>query len=76
MADRMSLYLPGDDDDIPENVTARDVLRELRKLERRLAPALDFYQRASAVLGVIKWAGPTTLLFFIGGALWLVRPPG
>lgn len=72
----MSLFLPGEDDDIPEHVTARDVLRELRRFEKRLVPALEFYHRASAVLGVIRWAGPTTLLFLLGGALWIVRPPG
>jgi hypothetical protein len=68
------LFLPGDENDVPENVTARDVLRELRRLERHLEAPIEFYQRASAVLGLIKWVGPATMLVLIGALVWLVTP--
>jgi hypothetical protein len=51
------LFLPGDENDVPENVTP-----------------IEFYQRASAVLGLIKWVGPATMLVLIGALVWLVTP--
>jgi hypothetical protein len=68
------LFLPGDENDVPENVTARDVLRELRRLERHLIPAIEFYEKAAAVLNFFKWAGPTTLIAVVVGLVWLVTP--
>lgn len=61
----------------------REEIRELRAevkadisaLRTELAPAITFYQRASGVLGVIKWAGPTALLVALSALLaWATSP--
>lgn len=67
------LFLP-EDEDVPDDVTARHVLIEVRRLERRLEPAFQFYVRASAVLGAIRWVGAgTLLLIFVAVMSFLMR---
>ena len=48
--------------------TTEGVLYEIR---REFRPALTFYQRASGVLAVVRWLGPTSVIGALVGILWI-----
>lgn len=49
----------------------QEVREELKALREEFKPALVFYQRASGVLAVVKWLGPTGLVAALAGLAWL-----
>ena len=49
-------------DDIPNDVTPKEVLYELRMFRYEVQPAVLFYIKAQGVIGVLRWLGPVTTL--------------
>lgn len=48
----------------------KEVREQITELREEFKPALVFYQRASGVLAVAKWLGPTSLAGAVVGVLW------
>jgi len=62
-------------EEIPVEVSARQVMHELVVLRWELAPMVEFYQRALGVLSVIRWMGPvTTILLGAILAVLILQP--
>lgn len=45
-------------EDIPEDITSREVAYELRLSRYEDAPMREFYRSALVVLSILKWTGP------------------
>lgn len=62
-------------EDIPTDITPRQVGHRLEVLVYELQPMMEFYQRALGVLAVVRWLGPiTTILLFAILAVLVLRP--
>jgi hypothetical protein len=66
--DKLTGLLFGDDGQGGEFAAIRG---EITSLREEFKPALVFYQRASGVLAVGKWLGPTGVAGVIIGILWV-----
>jgi len=49
-------------EEVPSEVSARQVMHELITLRWELAPMVEFYQRALGVLSVVRWMGPVSVI--------------
>ena len=60
-------------EDIPEDITAREVMWTVLKLDHKVEPALEYITQAKGVIAVMRWLGPLATLILGAILIVLVR---